>query len=455
MRSHLRNKTILAPVVAAAALAAVPAEAIATHRPKTVDAVATISGCRGERLTISADVRALRAVRRAKLQLRFEAAPLFGQSRKSRKFDLGRTKSARRSVRFGDLSAQSYSGIVRYKWVRGKRTVLSGFVRTRRARVRGRRGKAFCSLRVGKKPVDTQPPFIVPFPGDSGWKRGPLDVVFFAFDDLSGVALVVSRVDGGPFVRGRATRISGEGSHQLTYAARDAAGNQTQPATVTLRVDQNAPTKPLVAAPTGTTTDPTPEIRWSASSDSASGVAGYVVLVRNASGAIVWSQNVPASATAVTVGQSLGPGGYTAEVIAYDGAAPRPFTATGTSGFSVVAPTPDTDADDDGIDDADDNCPSTSNPGQENFDGDSQGDACDSDDDNDGLTDSAETGTYGTNPKDPDSDNDGSPDGEEISEGTNPNLADTDGDGVDDGPDQCPHDAGDPPLFPVGPDGCP
>src|SRR5690606_25281811 len=34
-----------------------------------------------------------------------------------------------------------------------------------------------------------------------------------------------------------------------------------------------------------------------------------------------------------------------------------------------------------------DNCPTTSNPTQINFDGDSQGDACDSDDDNDGVAD--------------------------------------------------------------------
>ena len=49
----------------------------------------------------------------------------------------------------------------------------------------------------------------------------------------------------------------------------------------------------------------------------------------------MWSQNTPASATAVTVGQTLASGDYTAEVVAYDGAAPSPFTATGTSAFSV------------------------------------------------------------------------------------------------------------------------
>ena len=47
----------------------------------------------------------------------------------------------------------------------------------------------------------------------------------------------------------------------------------------------------------------------------------------------------------------------------------------------------DADADGDGILDAEDNCPLVSNPGQENYDGDTEGDVCDSDDDNDGVLD--------------------------------------------------------------------
>ncbi len=52
-----------------------------------------------------------------------------------------------------------------------------------------------------------------------------------------------------------------------------------------------------------------------------------------------------------------------------------------------------TDIDGDTIPDVIDNCPMVFNPGQENFDGDSMGNACDPEDDGDGYTDSAEGGT--------------------------------------------------------------
>ncbi|CAM2009204.1 hypothetical protein [Acanthopleuribacter pedis] len=56
------------------------------------------------------------------------------------------------------------------------------------------------------------------------------------------------------------------------------------------------------------------------------------------------------------------------------------------------------------------------------------------DSDGDGLTDSAELATHGTDPHDPDSDDDGVNDGDEVNtHGTNPRSADSDSDGMGDG----------------------
>jgi hypothetical protein len=172
-------------------------------------------------------------------------------------------------------------------------------------------------------------------PSDADWHRAPLAVEFYAVDDLSGVALVVSRVDGGPFERGRSIEIPDEGAHRVEYAARDAAGNQTSLLSTTLRVDAGPPTRPVISSPSGVSPATQPDIVWSASTDTASGVAGYIALVRNSGGSIVWSQAVPPSTTSVTVGQALAPGNYTAEVTAFDNAKPQPYAITGTSAFTV------------------------------------------------------------------------------------------------------------------------
>ena len=110
-------------------------------------------------------------------------------------------------------------------------------------------------------------------------------------------------------------------------------------------------------------------------------------------------------------------------------------------GFDPVALV-DTDAD--GVPDVQDNCPTVSNPGQDNTDMDAEGDACDSDDDNDGLTDNApdlcpRNGEYNwtsmQDMNDPaastDWDNDGCHDALED--------VDDDNDGITDDMDQCQH----------------
>ncbi len=61
------------------------------------------------------------------------------------------------------------------------------------------------------------------------------------------------------------------------------------------------------------------------------------------------------------------------------------------------------DLDNDGVSEADDNCPVNYNPTQSNYDGDLLGDACDLDDDNDGVDDALDAFPYDPNRQEPDS----------------------------------------------------
>ncbi|MFL5896816.1 MAG: OmpL47-type beta-barrel domain-containing protein [Thermoleophilaceae bacterium] len=320
-------RTRLPLVAALASLALTPAAAQAAH-----PAAATVTNCSADHMTVVGKVKltgkAARKVRGASLQLQFQALPLFGLPQAGGWRDLGKKNGGSGQQAFTGLSADSWGGVVRWRFKKGSRTVASGDERSQPLKIGGVRGAAFCTLFEGAKPVDSTPPAVFVVPDDSVWHRGPTAVQVLAQDDFSGVRSVRYSLDGGPITairNGSTFTIDSEGRHRLDVAATDVSGN-TATRTVTVQVDQAPPTKPQLQRPFSVTASTTPTFQWTPSSDSGSGLRGYLLQIRRASDGSTVSvtpfdpNTTQASPQALSDGET-----YIATVVAVDNT-DTPFT---------------------------------------------------------------------------------------------------------------------------------
>jgi hypothetical protein len=297
-------------------------------------AAATISTCKRDALTVAGKVSlsggSARRARGATVQVRFQALPLFGLPRAGNWSTLGRKTKVTGRQDFTGLAADSWVGVMSWRYKKGSRTVLSGLARSEPVRVGSSRGRASCTIAEGLKPRDTTPPTLFIVPADASWHHAPAAVQVVAQDDFSGVKSVRYSVDGGPLTQvgnGQSFSIAAEGSHTVNTEATDVAGNTGTRGDV-VRVDAAPPSKPVLSRPSSVTQSATPTFQWSASTDSGSGMRGYLVTIRKASdNSVVAFQSVGAQTTSLASPATLTDGEtYTAVITAVDNTADKAWT---------------------------------------------------------------------------------------------------------------------------------
>jgi len=115
-------------------------------------------------------------------------------------------------------------------------------------------------------------------PSASGWYTAAIPVTITASDELSGVASIFYRIDGGAWqTYAGSFLLTPDGEHTLEYVAVDTAGNRGSPQSIFVRIDT---TPPVVAAlpPSLHVTTSQVFLSWTGS-DAGSGIDHYEVRV--------------------------------------------------------------------------------------------------------------------------------------------------------------------------------
>jgi flagellar hook assembly protein FlgD len=153
--------------------------------------------------------------------------------------------------------------------------------------------------------VDTAKPVTTPSisgpAGTNGWWTGPISVTLAARDAGSGVGEIRASADGGPSAVVTAPlALAGDGTHTITYAATDKAGNREASKTLTVRIDSTRPTTGVVTiagTPGGAGWYRSAVTLGFAGADALSGLAGFRYRVNGAASTFTTGTSVTLSAS--------------------------------------------------------------------------------------------------------------------------------------------------------------
>src|SRR3954452_9377786 len=143
------------------------------------------------------------------------------------------------------------------------------------------------------------PPTLYILPVDENWHHAPASFQLIAQDDFSGVQSVRYSLDGGPITpiaNGGTFTIPAEGAHRIAWAATEVAGN-TGTRSAIVRVDANPPSQAVLQRPFSVTASQTPGFQWAPSTDSGSGLRGYILTISRADGSVVAVQKLDPGTT--------------------------------------------------------------------------------------------------------------------------------------------------------------
>jgi hypothetical protein len=97
------------------------------------------------------------------------------------------------------------------------------------------------TIKIDTVPPTTSPPSFTGTLGPNEWYRSGVSVTFTAVDAASGISVTFHQLDGGAIERGNSFYILDDGVHTIRYYSIDAACNQENPYTVTLKIDKAHP----------------------------------------------------------------------------------------------------------------------------------------------------------------------------------------------------------------------